>query len=229
MLPSTDPNGGDGDDDDGFIDIDELLAAMKESTSTSMQPNSGGIAKTGENGTLGGSPVGLTVGSTQDSMILSDNQPLATGSETDYSEVDLDLIAKGDPESLQVADSDGFGLGTTFIFGRCVANHQDKDGDSNDVADHTKLRLAADYLRSASLGQSFATHQASRRQLNTDITQGRSLDPKATSEVEDLGIDIFMKDTQDKSNARARSSRRQKVIRYPSEQLNLWQRCFCRQ
>ena len=140
-------------------------------------------------------------------MILSDDQPPATDSETDYSEADLDPTAKGDPDSLQVVDSDSFGPGTTFILRRCVAN-QDKNGDSNGVA---KLRLAADGIRSASPGQSFATYQASRRELNTDITQGRSLDLEATSEGEYPGIDIFIKDTQDKSNAGARSSRRQKL------------------
>lgn len=80
MPASADPN-GDDDDNDGFIDIDELLAAMKkESISTSVQPTSGGMAETDENGTRRGSPVGSTVGSTQGEHIV-----LSTLVRTSYS------------------------------------------------------------------------------------------------------------------------------------------------
>ena len=87
-------------------------------------------------------------------MFLSDDQPPATDSDTDYSKVDLDLIAKGDPDSLLVTNGNSFGPGTMLILGRRIANHQDKDSDSNSVADHAKLQLTADRLRSASLSQS---------------------------------------------------------------------------
>lgn len=66
ISASGNPN---SDDDKGFIDIDELLATMKEeSISTSVEANSSGIAETDDNRTRGGSPVDSnhsTVRSTQ--------------------------------------------------------------------------------------------------------------------------------------------------------------------
>lgn len=54
-MASGNPN---SDDDEGFINIDKLLAAMKEgSISTSVEANSGSIAETDDNRTRGGSPV----------------------------------------------------------------------------------------------------------------------------------------------------------------------------
>jgi hypothetical protein len=209
----------------------------KESISTNVEANSGGIAETDDIGARGDSPAGssrLTAGSTQgghitffefckgllthtipDSIILSDDEPLATGSETDYSEVDLGPRAKSDSDSPHVTDSGSFGLGTTFISGCPVSDHQDEDGDNSGVPDDDKLRLAANYLRprSVSPGQTF-THQASKMQVDTDITQGTmssmNLD---VAEVDDQGFDIFTNrsDKQDRSDAGARFSGRQKL------------------
>lgn len=72
-------------------------------------------------------------------IILSDDEPLATGSKTDYSEVDLSPIVKCDFDSPHVADSDSFGSGTTFSFTRLLSDHRDEDGDNNSVPYNTKL------------------------------------------------------------------------------------------
>lgn len=61
------------DDDNGLINIDELLASMKESISTSVEPNSSDIAETDDNGTRDGSPVSSgrsTVGGIQGGLIV---------------------------------------------------------------------------------------------------------------------------------------------------------------
>ena len=54
MLASVDPN---GDNDDGFVDIDELLSAMQQkSMPTSADTTSSGMAEMVDNRTRGGSP-----------------------------------------------------------------------------------------------------------------------------------------------------------------------------
>ena len=67
MLASTDPNGDQ--DDDSFIDIDELLSGMQQkSVPASAGQNSGGMAELVDNGTRGGSPTDSsrsTAGSSQ--------------------------------------------------------------------------------------------------------------------------------------------------------------------
>ncbi len=93
---------------------------------------------------------------------------------TTVSDLDVDITAKRDSDSLHVADceladGDGFGSGTTRISDRLVTDHQ--DDDNNGVVDDTKLRLSADHPRSASPGHGSITHQASKLQVNTDITQ----------------------------------------------------------
>jgi hypothetical protein len=107
-----------------------------------------------------------------DSIILSDDELLATDSETDHSEVDLSPSVKCDFESPHIADSDSFGSGATFNFARPMSDHRDEDGNNNSVPDNAKLQLAADYLRlrSASPGQTCATPQVGKLQVNTDST-----------------------------------------------------------
>jgi hypothetical protein len=151
-----------------------------------------------------------------DSSIPSDGEPLATDSETDYSEVDLGPTAKSDSNAPQVADSGSFGSGSTFISGRLVSDHQDKNGDNDGVRDNAELQLTTEHLRlrPTSPGRTFATHQASKIQVNTNIKQGTtsSVNLDVTKEVEDRGFNIVTNgsDKQDKSDAGACSSRRQK-------------------
>ncbi|KAF4633076.1 hypothetical protein G7Y89_g5047 [Cudoniella acicularis] len=78
-------------------------------------------------------------------MSLSDDKSIDAESNTDYSNLDVDLIAKGDSYSLYIidsdpADGDSFGSGTTLISDRLVADHQDDGNDiDNGVADSAKL------------------------------------------------------------------------------------------
>ncbi len=66
MPASANPNHDE--DNDGFLDIDELLAGLQqESPSASAKPDAGGIAGKVDDGTRGGSPSDSsrsTVGST---------------------------------------------------------------------------------------------------------------------------------------------------------------------
>jgi hypothetical protein len=63
-----------------------------------------------------------------DSIMLSDDESIDAISETNYSNLDVDLAAKSNLNSPHVADSeladnDGFSLGTTLISDRLVADH----------------------------------------------------------------------------------------------------------
>lgn len=145
--------------------------------------------------------LGLLIYAILDPIILSDDEFVSAESETDYTNLDVDLIAESDSYSLHVADSksaDGnsFGLGTTLISHRPVANYQDDSNDNNNsVIDSTKRQLAADRLRSASPNHRSVTHQASSLQVNTEITQGSAsyVDLDVAKRAEDKGIDIFVK------------------------------------
>jgi len=140
-----------------------------------------------------------------DPIILSDDESVSAESETDYSNLEVDLTAKSDSPSPHIADSDivdgeGFGFGTTYISDRLVADHQ---GDSNDsdsgVADSARLQLAADLPRSVSPGHGTVTHQASPIRVNTEITQGSASydDLDVTKEAEEEGIDVLVDDEDD--------------------------------
>ncbi|RDL30225.1 uncharacterized protein BP5553_10503 [Venustampulla echinocandica] len=208
------------DDDDGFLDIDELLAGLgQKSVPTSAKPNSGGTAGKVDSGTRGSSPVDCnrsTEGNTQDPIILSDDESVGADSETDYSNLDVNLT-KSDSYSLHVAGSDpagsnGFGLATTLISDRLVAYHQD-DANDNVIADKARLQLATDRPRSASPGYGPVTHQARPLRVNTEIAQRTAsyVDLGVTEEVEDEGIDVIAKgdddgDADTRSTKRSRSS-----------------------
>ena len=57
MLASADPNSDDNDEDDGFIDIDELLSSMRQKSVPASAPsNSGDMGGMVDNGNRGGSP-----------------------------------------------------------------------------------------------------------------------------------------------------------------------------
>jgi hypothetical protein len=74
-----------------------------------------------------------------DLIILSDDESIGAESESNYSNLDIDLRAKSDSDSLHVADSeladgDGFGSGTIHTSGRLVADHPDDDNkNKNDT------------------------------------------------------------------------------------------------
>jgi hypothetical protein len=129
---------------------------------------------------------------------------MGTESETDFSSLDIDLMAKRDSNSLHVADNelmdgDGFGSGTTVISDRVIADDQDDDNNNNGVVNSAKLRLSANCPRSASSGHRSVTHQASKLQVNTDITQRSTnyVNLDVTKEVEYKGYDVFAKGNDD--------------------------------
>lgn len=74
MLASADPNSDDN-DDDGFIDIDELLSSMQQKSVPASAPsNSGDMGQMVDNGTRGGSRTDSsrsTAGSIQGTPFLS--------------------------------------------------------------------------------------------------------------------------------------------------------------
>lgn len=78
--------------------------------------------------------------------MLSDDKSVGAESETDYSNLDVDLTTKSDSHSPHVADSDlvdggGLGSGTTPISNRLVADSQDNANDNdndNGVVDSAK-------------------------------------------------------------------------------------------
>jgi hypothetical protein len=72
--------------------------------------------------------LGLLTYTILDPIILSDDESMGTKSNTDFSSLDIDLIAKRDSNSPhavdnELVDGDGFGLGTIVISDRVVANH----------------------------------------------------------------------------------------------------------
>jgi len=133
-----------------------------------------------------------------DPIILSDDESVSAESETDYSNLEVDLTAKSDSSSPHIADSDmvdgeGFDSGTAYISDRLVADHQDNSNDSDSgLADGARLQLAAGLPRSASPGQGSVTHQASPKRVNTEMTQGSAsysgLDVTKGAEEEDIDV-----------------------------------------
>jgi hypothetical protein len=98
-----------------------------------------------------------------DLIILSDNESVGTKSKTDFSSLNIDLIAKRDSNSLHVADnklinSNSFSSGTTVISDCVIANNQDDDNNNNSVVDSTKLWLFANCPRLASFSHRSVTH-----------------------------------------------------------------------
>ncbi|PVH69523.1 hypothetical protein DL98DRAFT_598588 [Cadophora sp. DSE1049] len=204
-LASADPNGV----DDGFVDIDDVLSGIQQkSMLASANLNSGGIAVLVDNGSRGGTPADSscsTAGSSRDPIILSDDESVSAESETDYSNLEVDLTAKSDSSTPHIAESDmvdgeGFGFGTTYISDRLVADHQDDSNDSDSgVADGARLQLAADLPRSASPCHGSVTHQASPIRVNTEITPGSASydDLDVTKDAEEEGIDVLVDDEDD--------------------------------
>jgi hypothetical protein len=136
---------------------------------------------------------GLLTHTILDPIILSDDESVDAVSETDYSDLDVDLTAKSNSDSLHVADSeladgDGFGLGTTHISNHLVADYQANDNNNNNSAvDDAQLRLSTDCPRLASLGHGSVAHQAGKLQVNADITQGSTnyVNLDVTKDVDD--------------------------------------------
>jgi len=145
-----------------------------------------------------------------DPIILSDDESADTESETDYSNLKVDLTTKSDSSSPHIADNDmaggeGFGSATTYISDLIVADHQDDDNDSGVV---DGAQLAADPLMSASPGHGSVTHQASLMRVNSEITQGYASydDLDVTKEAEGEGIDVFADDEDDADTCTTRRS-----------------------
>ena len=87
-----------------------------------------------------------------DPMIISDDESSNAESETDCSNLEVDLTTKNDSFSPHIAD------------------HQD-DEDNSSVVNGATLQLAADLPMSASSGHGSVTHQGPIR-VNSEITQG---------------------------------------------------------
>jgi hypothetical protein len=129
--------------------------------------------------------------------MLSDDESAGAASETDCSDLDIDVRAKSDSDPLHVADNelpDGhcFGSRAALISDRLVTDHQDDNNNHNKgVVDKTQLRLSAGRPRSASPDHGSDTLQASKLQVDTDITQESmsSVDLDVTKEWEDEGFD----------------------------------------
>jgi hypothetical protein len=174
MPASAGPN----DNDDGFIDIDELLSSIQqESVPVSADLSSAGGVEMVKSGTRGCSPTDSsrsTAGSSRgehtvfffslwpgflthtipDLIILSDNKSAGAESKTDCSDLGVDVRAKSDSALPHVADSeladgDGIGSGAALIYNRLVVDRQDDDNDHNTVANKPHLRLLANRPRSA--------------------------------------------------------------------------------
>ncbi len=90
-----------------------------------------------------------------DPIMLNDNDSLDADSETDYSDLDVDLRAKCNSDSSHVADgqpadSDTYGSETTHPRGRLAAAHPEEVNDNNSSV--------ADRPGSASPGHRCVTH-----------------------------------------------------------------------
>jgi hypothetical protein len=156
-----------------------------------------------------------------DPIILSDDESAGAESETDCGDLDVNVRAKSDSDPPHVADSeladgDGFASEAALISGRLVTDYQDDDNNHNNgVVDKTRLRLSADRPRSASPDPGSDTHQSSKLQVNTDITQGSTsydnLD--VTKELEGEDFDVFAKgdDGEDDNDDGTRSTKGRKL------------------
>jgi len=205
-LASADPNSDNNNDNDDFPDIDELLSGMKQkSVPASAKSNDGNMAEKVDNGTRGDSPDSSrsTEGSTQDPIVLSDDESIGAESETDYTDPDVDLAANSYPDSSHVADSeladgDGFGSRAALTSHCLVADHQDDNDKNSGGIDNAQLRLSTDRPRSASPSHRSVTYQASK-QMDTDNVQGsKNLD--VTKELEDEGSDVSVEGSDEDSD-----------------------------
>ncbi|KAG9235614.1 hypothetical protein BJ875DRAFT_265946 [Amylocarpus encephaloides] len=195
-----------GDNHDGFIDIDEFLSGRQQEGPTSVDPDFGRMADIVDSGTRGGSPISSrsTIGSSRDPIILSDNESANTESETDYSNLKVDLTTNSDSSPPHIADNDmavreGFGSGTTHI--------SDDDNESGGV-DGATLQFPADLPISVSPSHGSFTHQASPMQVNSEIIQG-------SASYADL--DVTKKAEED--NANTRSTKRSDSSAVSSDKL----------
>jgi hypothetical protein len=94
-----------------------------------------------------------------------------------------------------------------YISDCLVTDHQ--DNDNNSVVNDTKLQLSADCLRSASSGHRSVTNQASKLQVNTDITQQSTnyVNLNVTKEVEYKGYNVFVERNNNNNNSTCSTKR----------------------
>ncbi|CAG8978009.1 hypothetical protein HYALB_00000679 [Hymenoscyphus albidus] len=193
-LASADPNSDNNNNDDDFPDIDELLSGIRQkSVLASAKPNHSKIAEKINNRDRRDGPLNSSCseGSTQDPIILSDDESTGAESETDYTDPDVDLTANSCPHSPHIADNelmDGFSSRAALTPHCLVADHQDDNDKNSGEIDNTQLQLPADRPRSASPSQWSITYQASK-QIDTDNIQG-STNLDVTKELENRGSDI---------------------------------------
>jgi hypothetical protein len=136
-----------------------------------------------------------------DPIILSDDESIGAESETDYSNLNVDVTAKSASHSPHIADSDlvdggGFSSGTTLTSARLIADYPNHGNDNDKyVVDSAEPQLTADRPSSASSSHGSVAHQASPVQANTEITQvsASNINLDVTQGVEDEGIDVFTK------------------------------------
>ena len=129
--------------------------------------------------------------------MLSGSESAGAESETDCSDLDVDVRAKSESHRPRVVDSelvdgDAFDSGAALASDRLVPSYQDDDKNRNNIiVDQTQLRLLADRPRSASSGPGSDTHQASKLQVNTDIIQGITSSNRlgVTKKLKDKGFD----------------------------------------
>lgn len=236
---SVDPTDVDG----SFVDTDGFMSGVQQkSVPAGADPNSGGMAEKVDDGTRGGSPADSsrsTVGSSQgehpaslnlsrdffthttsDPIILSDDEPAGAESETDYSDLDIDLTTKSSVDPPHVADSgladgDGSVSGTARTSARRVADYEGDDDSYNNVVDNSQLRLAVDRPTAASPNRGSLTHQARKLQVDTDITQESMsfVDLDVSKEWEDEGSNVLAEGHRhdDDDGGDTRSTKRRKL------------------
>lgn len=177
----------------------------------SADPISGYIAGMVDNGTRGGSlsassrsiagsgrgehtlrsSPGLLTYTISDPIILSDDEFARAESDTDFSDLDIDVRAKSDFDPLHIVGRElaagGCYSGAALISDHLVTNHHDG------ISSKPQCRLSASRPRPASPDPGSDIRQAAKLQMNADhIQKSMSYDIlDITEEFEGKGSDVF--------------------------------------
>lgn len=137
-----------------------------------------------------------------DPIILSDDESPSAESDTDCSDLDLDVRVKSDPHPLHVANSElrdreGFRSGSGAAFNSdCLATDYNVDDNNHNGLIHTTpLNLSAGHPSSSTLKPGSDTRQASNLRMNSDITQDESTsydNRDANKELQGGDLDVFV-------------------------------------